>query len=280
MKRALISVLAFATLFTLSLWLAPAAITVAAQQRGATARPASRGPTAAAGSVPRLADGHPDLSGVWWGGSDIGGRRGGGPRGGARGTPASTFASLYQPWAAEKAKTLSDKDDPTLRCIPTAFGTLNVRLWDVGAVGQIIATPKFVVMLTETYHAYQIIPTDGRPFRDEVPPAYRGDSVGRWEGETLVIETKNFTDNTWISAEGRVSFHSDQLRIVERYRRVDANTLEIDAVVEDPAVLTRPWVVPKQTLQLAPFDQILPLNCSGFETQGLIEGAGKPNVNK
>ena len=275
MQRVVMSVLAFAALFTVSLWLAPASITAAAQQRGATARPASRGPTTAtAAAVPRMADGHPDLSGVWWGGSDIGGRRGGGPRGGGRGTPAPTFASLYQPWAAEKAKTLSDKDDPTLRCVPTAFGTLNVRLWDVGAVGQIIATPKFVVMLTETYHGYQIIPTDGRPFRDDVPPAYRGDSVGHWEGETFVVETKNFTDNTWISAEGRVSFHSDQLRIVERYRRVDANTLEIDAVLEDPAVLTRPWVVPKQTLQLAPFDQILPLNCSGFETQGLIEGAG------
>jgi hypothetical protein len=155
-----------------------------------------------------------------------------------------------------------------------------VRLWDVGAVGQIIATPKFVVMLTETYHGYQIIPTDGRPFRDEVPPAYRGDSVGHWEGDTFVVETKNFTDNTWISAEGRVSFHSDQLRIVERYRRVDANTLAIDAVLEDPAVLTKPWVVPTQTLQLAPFDQILPLNCSGFETQTLIEGAGKLNTNK
>jgi len=260
MKRVVMSAVAFAILFIAALWLAPARITVAAQQR----------------AVPRMTDGHPDLSGVWWGGSDIGGRRGGGggPRGG-RGAPAPTFASLYQPWAAEKAKMLSDKDDPTLRCVPTAFGTLNVRLWDVGAVGQIIATPKFVVMLSETYHGYQIIPTDGRPFRDEVPPAYRGDSVGHWEGDTFVVETKNFTDNTWISAEGRVSFHSDQLRILERYRRVDANTLEIEAVVEDPAVLTRPWVVPKQTLQLAPFDQILPLNCSGFETQALIEGAGK-----
>jgi hypothetical protein len=281
MTRLVTSTLAFAALFIMSLWLAPASITVAAQQRGTTARPASRGTAAGTtGSVPRMADGHPDLSGVWWGGSDIGGRRGGGPRGGGRGTPAPTFASLYQPWAAEKAKTLSDKDDPTLRCVPTAFGTLNVRMWDVGAVGQIIATPKLVVMLTETYHAYQIIPTDGRPFRDEVPPAYRGDSVGHWEGETFVVETKNFTDNTWISAEGRVSFHSDQLRIVERYRRVDANTLAIDAVLEDPAVLTKPWVVPTQTLQLAPFDQILPLNCSGFETQTLIEGAGKPSTNK
>ena len=61
----------------------------------------------------------------------------------------------------EKAKTLSDKDDPSLRCIPTAFGTLNVSLFSVGAVGQIVQT-KFVVMLTETYHGFQLIPpTEG-----------------------------------------------------------------------------------------------------------------------
>ena len=177
-------------------------------------------------------------------------------------------------------KTLSDKDDPTLRCIPVAFGTLNVRLWSVGAVGQIISTPKFVVMLTETYHGFQLIPTDGRPHREEVPPAYRGESVGHWEGDAFVVETKNFTDNTWMFAEGRVSFHSDALRIVERYRRLDAKTLEITAVAEDPKVLTAPWTVPAQTLQLAPFDQIMPLNCSGFETQALMDGAARQNSGK
>jgi hypothetical protein len=232
-----------------------------------------------------MADGHPDLSGVWWGGSDVGGARGGaggrgGARGGARGTPPPSFTSLYRPEVAEKAKTLSDKDDPTLRCIPTAFGTLNVRLWSVGAVGQIISTPKLVVMLSETYHGFQLIPTDGRPHRDNIPPAYRGDSVGHWEGDTFVVDTTNFTDNTWMFAEGRVSPHSDELRIVERYRRVDANTLEIEATVQDPKTLTQPWTVPKQTLVLAPFDQIMSLNCSGIETQALMDGAAKQNSGK
>jgi hypothetical protein len=250
-------------------WFAP---TVVRTQQAETSAPA--------GPAPRLADGHPDLSGVWWGGSDIGAARGrgarGGGRGGARGgTPPPTFMSLYKPEAAAKAKTLSDKDDPTLRCVPTAFGTLNVSLWDVGAVGQIIATPKMVVMLTETYHGFRLIPTDGRPHRDDQPPAYRGDSVGRWDGDVFVVDTKNFTDNTWMSAEGRVSQHSDQLHIVERYRRVDANTLEIEATVEDPEVLTGPWTVPKQTLVLAPFDRILSLNCSGIETQALMDAAAK-----
>jgi hypothetical protein len=80
--------------------------------------------------------------------------------------------------------------------------------------------------------------------------------------DVFVVETKNFTDNTWIWAEGRASPHSDQLRLVERYRRPDKNTLEIEATVYDPKVLTGPWTVPKQTLVLAPFDQVMPLNCA------------------
>jgi hypothetical protein len=253
-------------------WFASA--TPGAQQRGGAATP----PAAAAEPAPRMADGHPDLSGVWWTGGDVGGRGYGGGRGrGGRGAgPAPpTFTGLYTPAAAEAAKKLGDKDDPTLKCMPTAFGTLNVSLFDVGAVGQIISTPRFVVMLTETYHSYRLVPTDGRPHRPEVPPSYRGDSVGRWEGDVFVVDTRNFTDDTWMSAEGRVSPHSDQLRIVERYRRVDKNTLEIDATVSDPKVLTAPWTVPKQTLVLAPFDQILPLICSGVETGPLMDAAAK-----
>jgi hypothetical protein len=240
-----------------------------------------------AGPVPRMPDGHPDLSGVWWRGSDIGGRPAPGTPGalGPAATqpqqpPPPSFASLYQSWAQQKAKTLGDKDDPSLRCIPTSFGTLNVSLFGVGAVGQIVQTPKFIVMLTETYHGFKIIPVDGRLHRDDVPPAYRGDSVGHWEGDTLVVDTTNFSDVPWMFAEGRVSFHSDALHVVERYHRVDAKTLEITATVEDPKVLTAPWVVPKQTLNLAPFDQIMELNCSGLETQSLMEGAAKENYGK
>lgn len=249
----------------------------------ATARLSAQGGGSAKSGVPRLSDGHPDLSGVWWRGADVGGKGKGAPvstaaapkgKGAAPKGPAPvTFASLYTPEAQAKAKTLSDKDDPTLRCKPTAFGTLNVSMFDVGAVAQIVHTPKFVVFLTETFHGFQIVPTDGRPHRDNIPPSYRGDAVGHWEGDTFVVDKTNFTDDTWISAEGRVSFHSDALHIVERYRRVDANTLEIEAVVEDPKVLREPWVVPKQTLVLAPFDQIMDLICSGVETQALMDAA-------
>jgi hypothetical protein len=183
---------------------------------------------------------------------------------------------LYQPWAAEHAKTLSDKDDPTLHCNPVAFGTLNVRLWNVGAVGQIVARPNLVVLLSETFHDYQLVPTDGRAHRDDQPPTQRGEAVGHWEGDTLVVDVKNFTDDTWMYAEGRVSFHSDALHIVERYRRPDANTLEIEATIEDPKVLTGPWKAPKQTLKLAPFDTLLSLNCAMDEAAAQIQSASQP----
>jgi hypothetical protein len=235
---------------------------------------------AKAGAVPRTADGHPDLSGVWWRGADVGGKgfnAGGGGRGG---TPPATFPSLYTPAAQAKAKTMRDKDDPALACVPTAFGTLNVGMFDVGAVAQIVQTPKFVIMLTETYHGFQIIPTDGRPHRDSMPPSYRGDAIGHWEGDTLVVDKTKFADTNWIGAEGRVSFHSDALHIIERYTRTDANTLEVEATLEDPKVLTKPWVVPKQTLTLAPFDQILELNCSGDESKDLVEAAQKDTAKK
>jgi hypothetical protein len=255
MRRVVIASAVTAAALAAGLWLAPDALV--AQQPGGAAAAAS-----GAGDVPRMADGKPDLSGVWWTGADVGGRGFLAGRGrGAGGPTPPTFTGLYTPAAAEMAKTLTDNDDPTLKCIPTAFGTLNVRLFDVGAVGQIIATPKFIVMLTETYHGFRIVPTDGRPHREEVPPSYRGDSVGHWEGDVFVVETKNFNDKTWIWAEGRASPHSDQLRIVERYRRVNRNTLEVEATLYDPKMLTAPWTVPKQTLTLAPFDQIMPLDC-------------------
>jgi len=222
--------------------------------------------------APRMADGHPDLSGVWWGGGDVGSNtRVAGPRA----PSAPGYTSFYKPEAAAAAAKLSDKDDPTLRCAPTAFGTLSVRLWNVGAVGQIIATPKMMVFLSETFHDYQLVPADGRPHRDDQPPTQRGDAVGHWEGDTFVVDVTNFTDDAWMFAEGRVSPHSEAMHIVERYRRVDANTLEIEAVVNDPEVLKSPWTVPKQTLTLAPFDQLLSLNCSSQEADAMIESASQ-----
>jgi hypothetical protein len=243
----------------------------------------------AVAQVPRMPDGHPDLSGVWWPGRDVplaplAPAAGAAPR--AAAPPAAPrprpqrFSSLYQPWALDKARTLSDKDDPALRCVPAAFGTLGVSLYGLGFVGQIVQTPNLVVMLTETYHGFRLVPTDGRKHRDDVAPSFRGDSVGHWEGDTLVVDITNFADSNWMVAEGEVSFHSDALHIVERYRRVDKGTLEVDAIVEDPKVLTGPWKVPTQTLKLAPFDQIMEVGCTGVESAALMDAASKVNYGK
>jgi hypothetical protein len=225
-----------------------------------------------AGPTPRMADGKPDMSGVWWTGGDLGSPGYNSSRRGA--PPVPPYTELYQDWAKEKMATMHDKDDPTLQCRPTAFGTLNVRLFDVGTLGQIVAKPNMVVFLQETFHGYQIIPTDGRE-RRAVPPSFRGDAIGHWEGDTLVVEVENFTDDTWISAEGRISFHTDQMKIVERYSMPDANTLLIDATLTDPGALTGPGVVPTQRLVKAPFDQLLPLICTGVETQELMDSAAE-----
>jgi len=155
-----------------------------------------------------------------------------------------------------------------------------VSLWGLGFIGQIVQTSKFVVMLTETYHSFKLIPVDGRKHRDDVAPSARGDSIGRWEGDTLVVDTTNFTDDNWIYAEGNVSFHSDALHIVERYRRTAANLLEVDATLEDPKVLTAPYKVPTQTLQLAPFDQVMDLTCANVDTAALMDAASKEGYGR
>ncbi len=229
------------------------------------------------GPVPHAADGKPDLTGVWWLGREpaLEGGRVGAP-GGARPAPVpgSPFGGLYQPWAAEKAKTLSDKDDPALRCIPSVGGPPQTNII------QLIQTPTWLVLLQETFHGFRLIPTHpGRAHSEEAAPGYWGDSVGRWDGDTLIVDVTNFNDRNWISPQGIVSFHSDALHVVERYRRVAANALQIDKTYEDPKVLTRPWV-DKRTYRLAPFDQVMEAMCTGTETAALMEAAAKQNYGQ
>ena len=230
--------------------------------------------------VPRTADGRPDFTGVWWPGQDI--------------TPETstavwrpdqlegvqfppgTFGSLYQPWALEKAKTLSDKDDPALHCIPSISPNPIVGN---GMVGEFIQTPKLIILLVETYHTFRLIPTDGRPHRDDVVPSFHGDSVGRWEGDTLVVDVTNFSDRNWMEHHGRVSFHSDALHIIERYRLINGNTIEVDMTAEDPRVLTGPYKR-KSMLVRAPFEHVMETSCENVQTAGLIEAAAKDNYGR
>jgi hypothetical protein len=266
MRRHLLT--AALTIVTLSFLNAPRL--EAAQYAGFGPAPA---PKTNAGPAPRTADGHPDLSGVWWLGRDIPvtNLRLGQPRpavaaADARPQGRETFANLYQPSAKEKAKTLSDKDDPSLRCVPVAFGTSNNSLTGLGFVGQILQTPKFVAVLTETYHSFKLIPTDGRKHRDDVAPSYRGDSVGRWEGDVFVVESIGFRDHGWLSANMAYP-NSDAMKVTERWRRVDFGHLEETVTIDDPKAYLKPWTN-KIMLTLQPDTEILDSYC---DNQGIMQ---------
>jgi hypothetical protein len=106
---------------------------------------------------------------------------------------------------------------------------------------QIFQNPDRVVIVYQHVHAYRVIFTDGRPHYDDGIEFYMGDSRGRWEGNTLVVDVTNFKPETWLDGAG--NFHSDKLRVVERYTRTGANTMRYEATIEDPEVFERPWTI-------------------------------------
>jgi hypothetical protein len=113
---------------------------------------------------------------------------------------------------------------------------------------EILQTPGYVVIISEMIHDARIIPTDGRPHRADRLRSLTGESIGRWEGETLVVDTTNYNDKGSIataSTAGRIRGipQSEALHVVERFRRVDANTISYTATIEDPNVYTGPWTV-------------------------------------
>jgi len=104
---------------------------------------------------------------------------------------------------------------------------------------QFIQRPGYVAILYESNHAYRVIPLDGRPHVSPEVKLWMGDSRGRWEGNTLVVDVTNFNDQTWIDSHG--SFHSDALHVVERWTLIGPDRVEYEATLEDPKVFTRPW---------------------------------------
>jgi hypothetical protein len=96
-----------------------------------------------------------------------------------------------------------------------------------------------MVMVFEYDHFVRQIYADGRKHAEEPVPTWMGDSIGRWEGNTLVVDTVGFNDQTWLDYSGHP--HSDALHVVERFQRVDHNTLKIDLAIEDPKAYTKPW---------------------------------------
>ena len=105
---------------------------------------------------------------------------------------------------------------------------------------EIMQIPGRVVMLFEYDHFVRQIFTDGRQHVQDMPPSWMGDSIGKWEGNTLVVDTTGFNDKTWLDLVGHP--HTDALHLVERLRRVSHDTMTIDISIDDPKAYTRPWV--------------------------------------
>jgi hypothetical protein len=181
-----------------------------------------------AGRAPKATNGKPDLSGIW--------------------TPDRTFiydisSSLakgetlpLQPWAAKLAHDRMSKDDPEANCLPAGVPRMAPYPW------KIVQTPTLVVFLFEgNIHTYRQIFLDGRKHPEDPQPTWYGDSIGQWDGDTLVVDSVGFNDKFWFDFAGHP--HTEKLHVVERYRRPDAGHLDYDVTIEDPGAYTKPFVM-------------------------------------
>ena len=168
------------------------------------------------------------------------------------------------PWAEAKFKAAnsvyrgSSPDDvlkdPIFNCFPPGVPRIYLLNFPV----QIVQIPGQVIMLFEFDHFVRRIYTDGRAHDKDAGALWMGDSIGRWEGDTLVVDTTNFNDKTWIDRGGHP--HSDALHLVERIRRVDHDTLEDDLTIEDPKAYTKPWSG-QLIFQLKPQWKLMEMSC-------------------
>jgi len=208
------------------------------------------------GSVPRMPNGKPDLTGVWQGGSTHRGsweeaNTGTGVGGSGRDPaapvvlssndrPAGREGAPYQPWAAQKVLEAFNRrgiDDPTAKCLPAGIPrTIMLGLFPQ----QIVQTPTQIIMLYEYMNVYRVVPLNAK-HPDDLLPSYMGNSVGHFEGDTLIVDVTGFNDKTWLAGTG--TFHSDALHITERYTRVDKDQINYEVTMEDPNVLTKPWTL-------------------------------------
>ena len=193
-------------------------------------------------SIPRMADGRPNLQGIW----QVRNRasydlqdhvaRHGMPAG--RGV-VDGGEIPYQPWAAaKKAENFAKRAsaDPLSQCYLPGVPRIMYMEWPF----QIFQTSTHVAMTFEWTQVHRLIYTNGSKPADGIE-FWMGDSRGRWDGDTLVVEVTNHNDRTWFDMAG--NFHSEALKVVERYTLLDRDTLRYEATIEDPKVFTRPWKI-------------------------------------
>jgi len=174
--------------------------------------------------APRTAWGKADLSGLW-------NKR---PYGG--GNSAAGIQPL--PFTAEGLRAYNDvwnHIDPTSRCVLPGVPRVNNSPYPM----QIIHLQDKVIMLYEYMHNFRLIYTDGRSHPKEYLPQLMGHSVGRWEGDVLVVESIGFTDRTWLDDHGNRP--SEEMKLTERFQRVSADQVRYDFTIDDPKFYTKPW---------------------------------------
>jgi len=214
---------------------------------GATQEAADRPASKAPGPIPRMPDGKPNLTGFYQ--SDAGGANYGlerhdrdfltpGTRGVLIDPPDGKLP--YQPWARaeriDRELPYRGYDDPTAHCFVAGVP----RSMYTPSPYQILQPPGYVILLFERM-SWRQIPLDGRPHIPDNVRLWQGDSVGHWEGDTLVVETKNLNGKTWLNEVGEVVSHAET--VVERFTPVNADLLTYRATVTDPLVYTRPWTI-------------------------------------
>ena len=200
--------------------------------------------------APRTADGTPDLSGIW----DVISPRYG------NNIAADLKPEDVQPWAQALVRQRTEnlgKDYMHVLCLPLGPGySTNQRMM------KIVQTPTLIVMLDEDL-TYRQIFLDGRALETNPSPSWMGYSVGRWERDTLVVDSFGFNDRTWLDHDGHP--HTEALRMTERYRRTDFWHLEVQITLQDPTVYSKPWTV-ALSAQFAPDTELLEAFCNENNT--------------
>jgi hypothetical protein len=208
--------------------------------RTADGRPNLAAPT------PRATGGQPDLSGLW---HKISPKY-------SRNIAVDLPPEHVQPWARkllEERREDLGRDYMNVKCVPLGPGYATTADSTGAEMMKIIQTPDLIVILNPDL-TYRQIFMDGRPLETDPNPTWMGYSVGRWEGDTLVVESAGFNDKTWLDHDGHP--HTEQLRVTERYRRRDFGHLDVEITLSDPGAYARPWTVAVRAELLADTEMI------------------------
>jgi hypothetical protein len=198
-----------------------------------------------AGPAPRTADGRPDLSGVWWSPVTV-----------EPGKPE--WLPFAQQVAAERQSN-NRKDSPQAHCLPPPI----LRRGPLIEFVQSSAT--LIEISDDDSPGFHQIYLNGRLHPKEPDLLWYGDSIGHWDGDTLIVDRVNFTEEAWLDQDAHP--HTEKLHVVERYRRPDLGHLEAEITVDDPGVLARPWTF-KRVSDLGPREEIREFICNEANTDG------------